>query len=246
MGLFTTVTDKNKNISVQIYGGNDLFDEYLVGDKVPQEIRKSIPGEVYFDDGIYLSGCEKYWCIIQNATIIAIESRIIDESSDNYDNYQEMVDKYAFMQKAWPRNLWPEWMWKEKEIKDLKSEQEYQKFKDSISNLSPQEQLGHIFARPIREKLNYSSIARTALGIEKSLNQIIFDILKQEFPNDTVDISFGYLTNLHIMIVSRKFDNMKESVRQDYIWSLLKGLTDEEKEKIKISLIICYSPGELK
>lgn len=73
----------------------------------------------------------------------------------------------------------------------------------------------------------------------------IYEILKREFPTDTVDISDGYKGNVHVVIISRKFDGSRIHEREGIILSLIgNNLTKEEKKKI--SVLNCYSPGELK
>lgn len=71
-------------------------------------------------------------------------------------------------------------------------------------------------------------------------------ILRGAFPSDTVDVSDGFQDNVHVVVVSRQFDGMREKEKQDMLWSLIEsgGLTDVEK--VKISMILPYSPGELK
>lgn len=81
---------------------------------------------------------------------------------------------------------------------------------------------------------------------DPKLKEAITGILKAEFPNDTVDVSDGYQDNMHIVVVSRKFDNKTQKARQDMIWKALDKSSLTDLEKSKISLIIPYSPAELK
>ncbi len=77
-------------------------------------------------------------------------------------------------------------------------------------------------------------------------------ILKAKFPTDTVDISDGYANNIHIIVVSREFQEMNEAEKVDFIWDLLedKDLPKADKltrvEKSKISRVSPWSPSELK
>jgi hypothetical protein len=70
--------------------------------------------------------------------------------------------------------------------------------------------------------------------------------LRREFPSDTVDVTDGYQDNIHVLVVSRKFDPMKERVKQDLLWSLIDDAGLEEAEKQLISLILPVSPDEIR
>ena len=85
------------------------------------------------------------------------------------------------------------------------------------------------------------------MGADLQLKKEIEKLLRQEFnENSTVDVSDGYQDNIHIVVVSGKFSGKSESEKQDMLWSLIEtsGLSDLDKNKI--SLIIPYSPEELK
>ena len=41
---------------------------------------------------------------------------------------------------------------------------------------------------------------------EKTFKEKVKKVFKQEFPEDTVDVSDGYRDNVHVVIVSRKLD----------------------------------------
>lgn len=79
------------------------------------------------------------------------------------------------------------------------------------------------------------------------LKKRIYDALKLEFPDETVDISDGYRDNIHVLVVSRKFDKFSEKKKMAYLWEAITAngvFTDEELAKI--SLLLAYSPKELK
>jgi stress-induced morphogen len=77
------------------------------------------------------------------------------------------------------------------------------------------------------------------------LKKKIYDTLKKHFPDDTVDVSEGWEKNLHVVVVSRKFDGLREREKLDLLWSLLeKDLTEEELGRI--TLTIGLSPAEIK
>lgn len=79
-----------------------------------------------------------------------------------------------------------------------------------------------------------------------TLFERIEHILREEFPTDTVDISPGYHDNIHVVVVSRRFDNMGEKEKQDYLWTIIDRSNLKKSEKKRISLILPYSPVELK
>lgn len=84
------------------------------------------------------------------------------------------------------------------------------------------------------------------MSADPQLKKKIEDILRAEFPGETVDVSDGYGENIHVIIVSRKFDGMRETEKQDRLWSVIDkgGLSDFEKTRI--SMILPYSPSDLK
>lgn len=62
---------------------------------------------------------------------------------------------------------------------------------------------------------------------------------------DLVDVSDGYDNNIHVVIVSRKFDGRRFKEKEDLIWSeLVQLLTPEEWGKISLSVGV--SPEEIK
>lgn len=97
-----------------------------------------------------------------------------------------------------------------------------------------------------------SSAAKILEKLEKmrpdpKLKRRIYDALKLEFPDETVDISDGYRDNIHVLVVSRKFDKFSEKKKMAYLWEAITAngvFTDEELAKI--SLLLAYSPKELK
>ncbi|RLB99599.1 MAG: hypothetical protein DRI57_33370 [Deltaproteobacteria bacterium] len=72
-------------------------------------------------------------------------------------------------------------------------------------------------------------------------------LLRREFSeNSAVDVSDGYQDNIHIVVVSRKFSGRSESEKQDMLWNLIETGALSESDKNRISLIVPYSPEELK
>jgi stress-induced morphogen len=85
--------------------------------------------------------------------------------------------------------------------------------------------------------------------INEPLKKKVYDVLKTGYfngPDDAVDVSVGPgEENLHLVIVSRKFDGKRLKDRHELIWSeLMRHL--ETNEWGKISLSIGTSPEELK
>ena len=71
-------------------------------------------------------------------------------------------------------------------------------------------------------------------------------ILRARFPGETVDVSDGHGENVHVIVVSRKFDGMREREKQDLLWSAIDQSTLTDGQKTLISMILPYSPADLK
>lgn len=72
-------------------------------------------------------------------------------------------------------------------------------------------------------------------------------ILGSAFPGETVDVSDGYADNVHIVVVvSKKFRGMHEKEKQELLWSAITAADLTDDEKVRISLIMPYSPDEPK
>jgi stress-induced morphogen len=78
------------------------------------------------------------------------------------------------------------------------------------------------------------------------IKQILLDAFRKQFPHDTVDISDGYMENIHVMIVSRKFDTMSEPQKHDMMWTIIDGTDLNDEEKQLVSLLYPLSPAESK
>ena len=78
------------------------------------------------------------------------------------------------------------------------------------------------------------------------IKAILEQAFRAEFPNDTVDISDGYQNNIHVLVVSRRFDGMSEKDKQDALWQIIDGTDLTDAEKALISLIMPVSPAEVK
>jgi acid stress-induced BolA-like protein IbaG/YrbA len=63
--------------------------------------------------------------------------------------------------------------------------------------------------------------------------------------NDFVDVSDGYDNNLHVVVVSRKFEGKRLSEKQDLIWSqLFSNLSEEDWGRVTLSVGV--TPEEIK
>ena len=73
-------------------------------------------------------------------------------------------------------------------------------------------------------------------------------ILRAQFPQqgETVDVSDGSGDNIHVIVVSRTFDNMREKSKQELLWGAIDKSNLTDAEKVKISMILPYSPDDLK
>lgn len=75
----------------------------------------------------------------------------------------------------------------------------------------------------------------------------IKDILRKRFPEEAaIDVSDGYKNNIHIVVVSMEFEGLGEKEKQDLLWNAIDQSDLSEEEKLRISLIVPYSPRELK
>jgi len=83
---------------------------------------------------------------------------------------------------------------------------------------------------------------------DEALKAKIEEVLKKGYfadPKDLVDVSDGLDDNIHVVIVSRKFDGHRMKEKHDLIWSdLMNQLKPEEWGRITLSIGV--SPEELK
>jgi hypothetical protein len=83
---------------------------------------------------------------------------------------------------------------------------------------------------------------------DASLKDKIGTVLKKGYfkdPDDLVDVSDGLDDNVHLVIVSRKFDGRRMQEKEDLIWSqLIEKLSPDEWGKVSLSIGV--SPEEIK
>jgi len=70
--------------------------------------------------------------------------------------------------------------------------------------------------------------------------------IRKEFPTDTVDISDGYGSNIHVMVVSQRFDSMDDAIQRDLLWTLIRSAGLNDQEEALISLALTISPSIIK
>ena len=78
------------------------------------------------------------------------------------------------------------------------------------------------------------------------IKAVLEKAFREEFPNDTVDLSDGYQNNIHVLVVSRRFDAMSEKAKQDVLWGVIDTTDLTDAEKTLISLVYPVSPAEVK
>jgi hypothetical protein len=78
------------------------------------------------------------------------------------------------------------------------------------------------------------------------IKRIVEEALRREFPTDTVDVSDGYKDNIHVLVVSRKFDALDERQQGEMLWSIIDATDLTADEKGLLSLVLAVSPSLLK
>jgi hypothetical protein len=81
-----------------------------------------------------------------------------------------------------------------------------------------------------------------------TITEKIHAIIKSHFaPDDFVDVSLsGISDNIHVIVMSRALDDMKEKQKQEYLWDMIDASDLSQEEKLRISMILPLSPDELK
>lgn len=89
-------------------------------------------------------------------------------------------------------------------------------------------------------------VARAKARPREQIKRILEGAFRAEFPLDTVDISDGYKENIHVLVVSRRFDEMAEAIKTDLMWGIIDSSPLREREKRLISLVYPVSIKEIK
>jgi hypothetical protein len=95
-----------------------------------------------------------------------------------------------------------------------------------------------------KAKQRYSP--RSQRRSRNDLKAILETALRAQFPKDTVDVSDGYQDNIHVLVVSRRFDGMDERAKQDLLWGIIDTTDLTSDEKALVSLVLPLSPAEIK
>lgn len=98
----------------------------------------------------------------------------------------------------------------------------------------------------LRRFADAKSLVSEGTPHRSEIKAVLEQAFRAEFPNDTVDISDGYQNNIHVLVVSRRFDAMAEKDKQDALWRIIDGTDLTDAEKVTISLVMPVSPAEVK
>lgn len=89
-------------------------------------------------------------------------------------------------------------------------------------------------------------VAARSIRNRSQIKRLLEATIRKEFPQDTVDISDGYKDNIHVLVVSRRFDEMKQQEKQDLFWDLIDSSGLRPNEKTLISLVLPVSLSQIK
>jgi len=84
----------------------------------------------------------------------------------------------------------------------------------------------------------------TAVAVDfQALAARVEKALRAEFPTDTIDLEEGYLGRVHVRIISKRFNGMRERDRQAILWDILRLSLGEDAQFV--SLVLPYGTDEL-
>ena len=92
------------------------------------------------------------------------------------------------------------------------------------------------------------SVGRRASHTKRSKNELkraIAEAFRADFPTDTVDVSDGYQDLIHVLVVSRRFDEMSDREKQALMERILKRALRND-EVGRVSLMLPLSPADIK
>lgn len=169
MGMFTTILDPDKNLSVQIKYGWDTCDTFSVGDTVPWHILKDWPNQGYLFDDVYLGiggtpeqGADRswddYWVVIKNHIVQKVF--ILQDG----DDYSELRDRFKIQDP--PADLWSEEVWEEYRQEQAQARKESNEFAASIAHLSAVERCALTLHRAFGRRRSYADIAKDLFIVE--------------------------------------------------------------------------------
>ncbi len=76
------------------------------------------------------------------------------------------------------------------------------------------------------------------------LESQVKEVLRETFPEDTIEISKGYKGRVHVLVVSPKFNDMTDQQKQNFIWEILKAELEDEVQAVSLALV--YGTDELR
>lgn len=95
-------------------------------------------------------------------------------------------------------------------------------------------------------KKKAGSVVRRTIKSPLDLKRRLEAALRSEFTTDTVDVTNGYEDNVHILVVSRKFDGKSDYERQEILHQIINGARLTKAQIGRIGLLLAMSPAELK
>lgn len=165
MGMFTTIIHPVTGEDVQIKCGYDDLETYHVGDTVNWFIDKDWPKYGKLLDDVYLGYNKAYddtWVIIKDHIVLAVSDRNFNDEEETYENLKTRYNIQEVPDNEWSEEVWAKYV----DLKN-KSDEKYQKYLESISHLSGNARLAAILTYPLRERLNYESVARKCFTINQ-------------------------------------------------------------------------------
>lgn len=81
---------------------------------------------------------------------------------------------------------------------------------------------------------------------QAEVKRILERAFRAEFPADTVDITNGYRGNIHVVVVSRRFDRMPSDKRADLLFQIIDKTELTDEEKTRVSLVMPVTPEAIK
>lgn len=174
MGMFTSIIHPVDGRELQIKCGYDDCETYHVGDTVNWYVNKSWPKSGKLLDDVYDSYSNNgpdCWVVIKDHIVVAVVS-----SDRDYDSIKE-----EYQVKDLPDSEWPDEAWERQRQLEDSTKEKWAEYEKSISHLSGKERFAAIFAYPLRQNLNYESIARSMFKIspieEECLDKIKINLL---------------------------------------------------------------------
>lgn len=82
----------------------------------------------------------------------------------------------------------------------------------------------------------------TIFNYDKEAERVV-NALRAEFPTDTIDTTEGYNGRIHVKLVSRRFNGMREAEKQAFIWDLLRDKMGPGAQAVSLALV--YGTDEL-